>query len=88
MHLDRVVGRDHGRKSQPDAKFAELNRNRARIGATLQYGHREFSADQKIGFLSVGGDQIRLSQDLENVLALQRLDEGPQGQLRIEGENV
>ena len=60
---------------QPDAEFAELNRDRAGIGSALQNRNRKFAAHQEAGFFAVGGHQIRLRQNLQQVAALQRLDQ-------------
>ena len=68
MQLDGVVSGDHRREAQANAEFAELDGDRAGIAAALQNRHREFAAHQEIGFLAVGGHQIRFGQDLQNVV--------------------
>ena len=62
-----------GSESQPDTELAELYRHRARVGAALNHRHRELAADQETGFLPVGGDQVRLRQNLQHALVLERL---------------
>ncbi len=88
VQLDGVVSGNHRSEPQANAKFAELDGHRSRVAAALQNRHRELAAHQEVGFLAVGGHQIRLGQNLQNIFGLQRLQESPQIQLGIEGEDV
>ncbi len=77
-----------GIEVQPDAELPELNGDRAGIGAALQNRNRKLAAHQEAGFLAIGGNQVRLRQDLQKVAGLQRLDESAQVQIGSKGEDI
>ena len=82
------LSRDVRGKDQLDPIVLELHGDGAGGRAALHDGTGNCAADQEIGFLAVGGHQVRLGQNLEDGLVLQGLDERAQVQLGIEREQV
>src|SRR5208283_2919105 len=66
-----------GRKAEADAVLLELHGHGSRIRAALNHRNRELAPGQKAGFFSVGGDQIRFRENLQNTLGLQGADAAP-----------
>src|SRR5262249_12039995 len=69
-------------------ELAELDGHRASVGAALQHRNREFTADQETRFMSVARHQIRLGENLQDVLALQSLNGSGETSNRIDPEDI
>src|SRR5207302_67668 len=67
---------DYGSEPQLHAEFLELDGDRVETLAGLNDGKGELPAGKKTGFFAVDRDQIRLGQNLEQVLGLERLNHG------------
>src|SRR5258708_32709847 len=76
-----IVFRDDGIEVQPYAKLPELDGDCSGVGAALQDRNRKLAAYQEAGFLAIGGNQVRLGQDLQKVAVLQRADQSAQVQV-------
>src|SRR2546425_6970877 len=90
--MDQPVGFDRRRKLKTHAKWTELNRNHgrspraaARVG---NHGKRKLSAGQKTRFMPADRDEVRFSENLEKILALQQAQGRTEIEIRPEGKQV
>ena len=89
LQPDGSARRNGGREIDAHAELAKLNGNRAQpAAAALQRGKWEFAARQKTGGVIVQRQDVRLGQDLQPVLRLQRFNGRAQIQIGPEEENI
>ena len=74
--MNVAVGRDNRSKFQPDAEFLEGDGDRRETLSRLDYGKGEFATRQEARLFAVDCDQVRLCQNLQQVLGLQGFDHG------------
>src|SRR5581483_6942646 len=88
MQMNVAVGHDLGREFQLHAEFLELNGYAHESLPGLHHGERKFAAGQEACFLAIDCNQVRLSQNLQQILLLQGLDHRTQVNIRTEQKNV
>ena len=88
LQVDVAVGRDHRGELQPHAEFLERNRHRSEAVARLHDRERELAAGEETGFLAVHRNQIRLGENLQKILRLERLDHRAEVDVGTEQEQV
>ena len=75
LEVNVAIRHDHGSKCQLHPEIFELNGDRGETLPGLNHGEGKLAAGQKLSFLAVDRDQIRLGQDLQQVFLLERLDD-------------
>ncbi len=88
--MDESVQGEGRREVQAHAKLLELNGDSGKTAAAgrLQNGKGKFAAGEKTRFLSRRGQQIRLGQNLQNIILLESLDRRGQVDVRPNVEDV
>src|ERR1700677_1373067 len=89
--MDESVGRQRWCEIQPDTEFLELNRDAresSRTTGRLQNREGKLTAGKEARVLAGLGHQVRLGEDFQNVLFLQRLDCRREVDVRAINENV
>ena len=76
LKVNVVVRHDHGSEFQLHAEFPELDGHSGKTLSRLNNGERELATGQETCFLAIDCDQVRFSQNLQQILLLQRFDDG------------
>src|SRR5580692_374413 len=90
FQVNHPVGSQRWREVQAHSEFFELNRDsrESRTGCPLQDRKGKFAARQETRFLPRLRHQVRLGQDLQYVVLLERLDRRCKVNVRPEDENI
>src|SRR6266852_7550727 len=88
LQPDRVVALDVRGKFQFDAEWLELHGHRGLAGCAREHWVGQFSTSQETGRLPIGCQQVRLGQDLQDILLLQGANGCAQVNVRPKDKDV
>src|SRR5262249_55618779 len=88
LQVDLAIAQNAGGETQTDAKFFELNRNLLETARSGHEGVWEFAAGQELRLRAVQRQEVRLSQNLQQIPVLERFNCHAQIDIAPEEKNV